>query len=1507
MDLQTRRMTKPGIKDYRLSDIRTVPTTATTAKPRRASLCHLNHPRVTPCPIKALLDLNPVSQYRPPRHGEEPGVDPLHKSLRTSRSCAKPISARDSLGRSGSISASTRASGHTHRPYRGAGAEPGPQGNVSILAARHGVIGTSETLPMSSTWGIDFRGPTPGLPFGGVTHRVSDAGETKRFEKRSHALRELETTEESYVNDLDILINIHLRVLESKAWFPPVLHGNIIRCARGLLVIQQKFLSHLADNKLSMMEEEKKAPLVVYKRLCEAFEGLSQERAIYSTFCELRMRILATIERSAVTVMAQFKKECGEMMTAQGRPRSRYELKDYLIKPIQRVCRYPLLLKEVLRLTDSSDPEYRYIERAHRTMKDMAQDIDDTQRSVERLLLTERLLKKLPETSFPRKLVFSSGPSQTNGTNGSGLHAQNNSVSSTQPMNMGTRNNSSDFKPLHHSSEFQSNGGNTSVSSKSTGIQETSLLRGSGSGGIVPSALTRAFMGTLGSIVLAGTLECILIPNDPVRFKYYGCFLFESMIVIVKAKKSNLYEPRQWLPLRLCELQEQKRSEGHTQFGWRVVFDRFRIEFGASSTAEQQIWVKTLRERIQASKEAYASLPRDIAAFETLVSSLPWRTSKPQCLSCQLAKNILYQPPSPSPSPWSLSSSSIPSPLMPPPPSGISSTTLMMAMPYDPALESDQHGAIRTTTLVEGCSCSHHESGPWDSLKEISMGLHREKRPHSVKHLSSGYKEGRGIGGMANCGDRANDDHSENPGLLRRSHSQPQAPNDHRAFPDSTQYYQLQPSNSVPWLMPDSRHRNGFDVSKVFASGHAAIKPNHRALVQTMFKDLSAEAIWTTSADSLPAPPPALAASPLVRRPSKYGGSAQSLNYAPPTNTSAPLSTKATGSRSSVLAGMAGFPMAAASPDHDGSNTDMTGSSLSSKLLRHKDYGSGTRLYVNTIVEVPDNAECDRKKMSATASIAATLASSFRKHSEAPNRGSGKGCGDMNYPQSTAKSQEHKSGLGSKFSTTAKSTDKRTLSSDNIASSQFSDGLGSTSTEPSIIKSSQSCKELRSLVVDTTPGKTSRLCSLDNDDTLTSLNSAAEAAKSRRGTGERGAKRSPGGTDSPTKLLVSSTSLPLSVKSDDLNTIQDFTPSTPPAEVALSRQYPDKIEKRRSDGFLDRSATGYHHSNNSYPALPSLQQVSSPRSTDNMTSSNPRQVPGERQCSRYGLSKFKETIDSNGLPVDGPMSASAPNTGSMSGWRWCPQYNTPPSRASHSRTTSSCTERSMGLEFNPASSHEDKIGRQRLSMTPSASVTSCSSSSLYCPSPRSLSYSSPSPQRNLQRTMDNVNAIQTKVEPGPNSAVHRDLDFAADRNSKAAHSPTLSDQQRRKSLAILQNITHSASQKIKSLIRTPAGLRRKSAMSISPLVMMDTSASTPLASLAFESQIESCPVEREGGYPDLVLQLQHQHHKMPESAKLIFKSSHIDDRKNEPVVPTEKGRISSPIEQSDGRSDSLAL
>jgi hypothetical protein len=66
-----------------------------------------------------------------------------------------------------------------------------------------------------------------------------------------------------------------------------------------------------------------------------------------------------------------------------------------------------------------------------------------------------------------------------------------------------------------------------------------------------------AFLGVLGSATLVGALFYVepAGPDQHVKVKYYGAFLYRSHILLVKVKRQDAYEPRHWLPLRVFEVE----------------------------------------------------------------------------------------------------------------------------------------------------------------------------------------------------------------------------------------------------------------------------------------------------------------------------------------------------------------------------------------------------------------------------------------------------------------------------------------------------------------------------------------------------------------------------------------------------------------------------------------------------------------------------------------------------------------------------------------------------------------------------------------------------------------------------------------------------------------------------------------------------------------------------------------------------------------------------------------
>lgn len=73
-----------------------------------------------------------------------------------------------------------------------------------------------------------------------------------------------------------------------------------------------------------------------------------------------------------------------------------------------------------------------------------------------------------------------------------------------------------------------------------------------------------AFCDVLGPTLLIGTLH--VLHRSPVAGsfsnKYYGCFLYRSHLVMVKIRKRDSYEPRDWLPLRQFTIESIDDDEG---------------------------------------------------------------------------------------------------------------------------------------------------------------------------------------------------------------------------------------------------------------------------------------------------------------------------------------------------------------------------------------------------------------------------------------------------------------------------------------------------------------------------------------------------------------------------------------------------------------------------------------------------------------------------------------------------------------------------------------------------------------------------------------------------------------------------------------------------------------------------------------------------------------------------------------------------------------------------------
>lgn len=55
-------------------------------------------------------------------------------------------------------------------------------------------------------------------------------------------------------------------------------------------------------------------------------------------------------------------------------------MQSFLIKPIQRICKYPLLLKELLKHTPDDHPDYEYLSKSCQSIEEIVKKINERKR-----------------------------------------------------------------------------------------------------------------------------------------------------------------------------------------------------------------------------------------------------------------------------------------------------------------------------------------------------------------------------------------------------------------------------------------------------------------------------------------------------------------------------------------------------------------------------------------------------------------------------------------------------------------------------------------------------------------------------------------------------------------------------------------------------------------------------------------------------------------------------------------------------------------------------------------------------------------------------------------------------------------------------------------------------------------------------------------------------------------------------------------------------------------------
>ncbi|XP_056267365.1 rho guanine nucleotide exchange factor TIAM1-like isoform X2 [Pseudoliparis swirei] len=234
--------------------------------------------------------------------------------------------------------------------------------------------------PMSSS-SSSSSSSLPPSPVSALTPAAGVAAQRQlsHADKLRKVINELVETERTYVKDLSCLIECYLTPLQKERFLSQdeldVLFGNL----GEMVEFQVEFLRTLEDgirlvpdlDRLERVEQFKK----VLFSLGGSFLYYADRFKLYSAFCASHTKVPKVLAKAKTD--PDFK-----AFLAERNPRQQHSstLESYLIKPIQRVLKYPLLLRELHSLTDPDSDEHYHLDVAMKAMNKVASHINEMQK-----------------------------------------------------------------------------------------------------------------------------------------------------------------------------------------------------------------------------------------------------------------------------------------------------------------------------------------------------------------------------------------------------------------------------------------------------------------------------------------------------------------------------------------------------------------------------------------------------------------------------------------------------------------------------------------------------------------------------------------------------------------------------------------------------------------------------------------------------------------------------------------------------------------------------------------------------------------------------------------------------------------------------------------------------------------------------------------------------------------------------------------------------------------------
>ncbi|EGD74163.1 hypothetical protein PTSG_06171 [Salpingoeca rosetta] len=208
--------------------------------------------------------------------------------------------------------------------------------------------------------------------------------------KRQEAIWEIAVSEEAYLKDVHTLQELVLKPMQElfrrsrKPQRDPTTSNLNLRSTSAMLRTVEKlhsqgsaFLSQLRMKQATMMQVDSISDVIL--------DNIADTLRVFAGYCSVCFRLQRVNEMNHKELKALFEQAAKHPM-ARCLP-----IDAFILAPIQRLARYPLLVQAVLAHTPADHPEHGQLEEAHQQLTECVQACNARLRSLEDFALLEKL------------------------------------------------------------------------------------------------------------------------------------------------------------------------------------------------------------------------------------------------------------------------------------------------------------------------------------------------------------------------------------------------------------------------------------------------------------------------------------------------------------------------------------------------------------------------------------------------------------------------------------------------------------------------------------------------------------------------------------------------------------------------------------------------------------------------------------------------------------------------------------------------------------------------------------------------------------------------------------------------------------------------------------------------------------------------------------------------------------------------------------------------------------